>query len=101
MRSHFEQPYFVTPHAVDQFKDRIEDISATEVIEAVQALLNDDPPRVPDSRNPRDSDLFVGQHEGVVYYVPVVEPDEEHGDWPVVPTILGEESVLHGELAQR
>ena len=37
----FNQPYFVSPHAVERFRERVCDIPPAKVIETVQAALQD------------------------------------------------------------
>lgn len=104
----FVQPFFVTPHAVKRFQERIADIPAAKVIEAVQALLQDPGESV--DREVRDGkvcDIYRGEYGSVnrengddsgarkPVYIPVI-PAEGAERWPVVPTILNERAAGNG-----
>lgn len=39
MQEHFARPYFVTPHAVERYQERIERVPARQAIREVQAAL--------------------------------------------------------------
>lgn len=100
----FARPYFVTPHAVDRFRERIADIPPAQVIEVVQAMLQD--PGLPVDAEMRDGKLtliYRGEFGGKAVYLPVVQCDEpaEGRTWPVVVTVMSEESVLHGVLCRK
>lgn len=84
----FKQPYFISPHAVKQFQKRVCDIPAAEVIEAVQAALQD--PGLPVDAEVRDGELsliYRAEYRGREYYI-ITMPPKAEGEWPQVPTIL-------------
>lgn len=96
----FERPYFVTPHAVDRFRERIADIPAAKVIEAVQEMLQN--PGLPVDAEMREGKLtliYRGYFNGKAVYLPVVR--EKDKEWPIVPTVMGEECVLHTILRHK
>ena len=92
---HFERPFFISPHAVRRFQERVADIPAGQVIATVQAALQDH--ELPVQVEYRDSQVcpvFRARYKEKAYYIPVAKGD---GAWPAVPTIYGEESELHGK----
>ena len=94
MSKSFEHPYFVTPHAVLQFQSRIANFPAHRVIDIIQQALQN-----PQSIKEAHGVYFGGWINGKLFYIPVsisVYPDK--GNWPVVPTILGEDSSLHRKI---
>lgn len=90
----FEQPYFITKHAVGRFQEHIANISRSKIIEIIVNAL-------------QKPILIEGIHGvyygGTVYgkplYIPVTIP-VEHKDpnWPIVPTIMGPESSIHRKI---
>jgi len=84
----FKQPYFISPHAVGRFQERICDISPAEVVETVQTALQD--PGLPVDAEIRDGELsliYRAKFHGREYYIATTPPKAE-GEWPQVPTIL-------------
>lgn len=84
----FNQPFFVSPHAVERFRERVCDIPPAKVIETVQAALQD--PGLPVDAEIREGKLtliYRAEFQGREYYIPIV-PAEEEGQWPQVPTVL-------------
>ena len=85
---HFERPYFVTPHAVRRFQQRIADVSRADAIRAVQALLQE--PGLPVDAQVRDGKLCVLyriERAGVLMHFGVThDPARE---WPTVTTVFG------------
>lgn len=92
----FSVPYFITNHAVEQFREYVESLSAAEIIVILQRRLQQ--PGQPVQWEIRDGmmvPIFMSIHDGKAYYIPVVTG---RGKWPAVPTILGENSALHQAL---
>lgn len=90
----FERPYFVAPHAVGRFQERVAPIPARDIIHLVQqALQHPGPPVDVEPRGP----VYQAAYRGRTYYIPVITGN---GEWPTVPTILGDESVLHGRMVR-
>jgi len=88
----FARPYFVTPHAVRQFQQRVANLPARKVIEIVQQAL-----QKPDLVEPPTFRGFYGRKP---FYMMVGLPSND-GDWPAVITIMGPESRIHGKLMKR
>jgi hypothetical protein len=89
----FEKPFFVSSHAVEQFQARVANISAAKIINLVQSILQD--PGLPVDVTYTDNQLspiYRAVYAGKNFYIPVVKGQ---GEWPAVPTILGEESHIH------
>ena len=84
----FRRPFFICPHAVTRFKERVVDIPAAEVITIVQAALQIQrkPAWAFKMRNGKIAKTYSAKYGGVLYYIPVVK--QEGDNWPIVPTIL-------------
>lgn len=90
----FARPYFITPHAVRQFQSRVANYPAHKVMEIIMQALQQ--PKVMKEVHGVYLGGFVN---GKVFYIPVsISAYPDKGDWPVVPTILGEESSLHRKI---
>lgn len=87
--------FFVTPHAIRQFQNRVANVSATEVIDAVLSEL-DKRKRVVE--NGGNDTIYAGLYRRMPFYAIIVEGT---GEWPAVATILGESSKLHGQFCKR
>lgn len=90
----FRQPYFVSPHAVSCFRERVAKLPEHDVILIVQAALQvkRDPAWMFKMRDGRICRVYAAMYRGIRYYIPVFQENRGHGpnkDWPVVPTILG------------
>ena len=99
----FAQPYFVTPHAVQRFRERVVDIPPARVIEAAQEMLQDS--GLPVDAEMRDGKLaliYRARYAGKTVYLTVGRGDtaSEGKPWPAVITVMSEESVLHGVLCR-
>ncbi len=98
MSMRFERPFFITPHAVKRFQERVADLPAADIIQLIQSILQD--PGLPVDMEYRDSQMspvFRGQYGAKAFYIPVIKRE---GPWPSVPTIYGEESVIHGKYVR-
>lgn len=96
----YKYPFFISPHAVNRFRERVANIWPAEVIDFLQAFLQH-PPR-PVQLEYRDSMLipiFRGYYEGRVFYCPVVK-GEGTGGWPCVPTVNGANSPIHWNICK-
>lgn len=89
----FAQPYFVSPHAVKRFQERVVNIPAERAILVVQAALQvkKQPAWSFKMRDGRLCWVYQAKYAGIPYYIPVARQKRGHGDkdWPIVPTILG------------
>lgn len=99
----FAKPYFVTPHAVDRFRERVAVLPPARVIEIVQEMLQD--PGLPVDAEIRDGKLaliYRARYAGKTVYLTVGRGDAAGEDkpWPAVITVMSEESVLHGVLCR-
>lgn len=95
------RPHFITPHAVDQFRARVADLHPDDVINELNRMLQS--PGLPVDAELREGGLslvYLGWLGSNPVYIPVTPPDEEHGEWPYVPTVYGKESRLHGKLVR-
>lgn len=90
----FKQPYFVTPHAVKRFQERVANLPEHDVILVVQAALQvkRDPAWTFKLRDGRLCLVYAAMYRGIRYYIPTFQENRgrEPGEtWPVVPTVLG------------
>ena len=88
----FSRPFFVTPHAVDQFREKITKLPAATVISAVQRALQ--------AADLVDLPVYRGYIGGQVFYA-VVAPPTDAEEWEAVVTILGKESHIHNKLMKQ
>ena len=100
----FAKPYFVTPHAVERFRERVADIPPARVIEVVQEMLQD--PGLPVDAELRDGKLaliYRARYAGKTVYLMVGRGDAAGEDkpWPAVITVMSEESVIHNVLCRK
>ncbi len=89
----FAQPYFVSPHAVERFQERVSNLPAAKAILVVQAALQvkKEPAWSFKMRDGRLCWVYSAKYAGISYYIPVAKQKRGHDskDWPVVTTILG------------
>lgn len=92
----FEFPFFVTPHAIDRFREMFgEQLSRERVIDAIQSeaqrrLRVFDVERISEM-------LLHGTFQNRKFYIVVTKGE---GEWPSVATVLGIDSVLHGNMCK-
>lgn len=95
----FDDPYFVTQHAIDRFQRRVCDLPRNEVIMEVQRALQY-PMRVVEEDWDDECEVYFALYRHgrgqISPYYPVV--GEGEGEWPAVMTIKGRGSVIHGKL---
>lgn len=83
----FKHPVFVTPHAVVRFQERVADLPAAQVINLIQAALQDNRQVVGvQIFNKQRRPVFRARYRDKEYFIPLARRRE--GDWPYVPTIL-------------
>lgn len=89
MRQIFSRPYFVTPHAVRQFQQRVADLPWRDVIDVIQEQLQGPLDVVHDAyfRGRLKAKIVRCTWRGIEYWA-VIEPRPTHGEWPAVVTIL-------------
>lgn len=94
----FARPYFVTPHAVKRFQQRIANIPAADIINLIQTWMQGNPDPV-DWQEWRGElcPVYRFKYEKKHVYIPIRSGEKE---WPAVPTILGPESRLHKQVTQ-
>ncbi|MDQ7789580.1 MAG: hypothetical protein RDU41_05935 [Clostridia bacterium] len=93
LRPLFKQPYFVTAHAVDRFRERVADLPRDDIINLIQASLQIKRPPLFCHRK-RDGRLcwvYLCKYAGIPYAVPVAQ--NKHQEWPMVLSVLGPEEV--------
>lgn len=85
----FEQPFYVPPHAVQRFRERVADLPTRTIRVIIQAALQGcrvlvgyqiyDHQRCP---------VYRAQYQGTEYLIPVRIEKRKKNAWAVVPTIL-------------
>lgn len=90
----FEQPYFVTKHAMERFKEHIVNLPRNEIIDIILKA-----PQEPKRIKGMHGVYYGGLFSGKPFYIPINMPvDHKEQNWPIVPTILGPESSLHRKI---
>lgn len=85
----FKQPFYVSPHAVKRFKQRVANLPTRTVRIIIQAALQDNHQVVGvQIYNKRKCPLFRANFAGIEYIIPVMADRKKTDAWPVVPTIL-------------
>lgn len=85
----FKYPFYVSPHAVQRFKERVADLPTRTVRIIIQAALQDNRQVVEiQGYNHSLQPVFRAKYAGVEYLIPVLEETRKKDAWPVVPTIL-------------
>lgn len=83
----FKQPFFITPHAVNRFRERVADLPAAKIISLVQAALQDNRQVVGvQVYNKQRRPVFRAKYRDVEYLIPIAK--RKNQEWPYVPTIL-------------
>lgn len=82
---HVAEPYFVTPHAIERYQQRVRELSWHEVITRVQVALQGAGPS-DGTGYPPDRTLAIGVPGE---FVAIIEPPLPDHEWPSVVTIWG------------
>lgn len=84
----FKKPFFVTPHAVRRFQERIADLPAAQVIRLIQAALQDNRQMAGvQVYNKERCPVFRARYRDVEYMIPIAQQGKGR-QWPYVPTVL-------------
>ena len=85
----FKQPFYVSPHAVKRFRERVADLPTKTIRIIIQAALQDNRQVVEvQNYNHRQCPVFRAKYLEKVYLIPVIYEERKKNAWPVVPTIL-------------
>ena len=85
----FKQPFFISPHAINRFRERVADLSAKTIITIIQAALQDNQQQVEvQGYNRQLCPVFRAKYLGIEYLIPVMQNKSKKGAWPFVPTVL-------------
>lgn len=87
----FEKFYYIPPHAVERFKERVAQVTTRQAREII--LQNLQKPEIVkvESWNQSRSEVCKGTFGKVVFYIPIVSEKEKQDGDKVVPTILTEQ----------
>jgi len=94
----FERPYFVSPHAIKRFKERVSVLDEREIIEIIQALLQGVDTPVDAQLINNDTALrysYEVDYNGKTLYLGVIPSRNGDGEWPVVTTVMIDSGRLH------
>lgn len=92
----YDCPFFVSPHAVERFRHYVAELPAGEIIRIIQQnLQHPGNPIQWEIKSGTLAPIFQFSYGDKKYYVPVMPGD---GEWPVVPTIIGQGSQLHWNI---
>lgn len=85
----FKQPYYVSPHAVKRFKQRVANLPTKTVRIIIQAALQDaKQDRIMQMYNHRPCPIYRARYRDVEYLIPVTSERKKKDGWPAVTTIL-------------
>lgn len=83
----FDQPYFISPHAIRRFKERIADLPSTQIIVILQAALqNPDHIVGLQTWDKKAWPVYKCRYRNIDYFV-LVHKNPGY-EWPFVRTIL-------------
>lgn len=91
----FKDPYFITNHAIKQFQSKIYFLRPAEIIFLLQYWLQEGQPFEFYKYKNKPTWTYRRTFVDKPVYIPVTVNLED--EWPVVPTIHGEESKVHGK----
>ncbi len=85
----FKQPYYVSPHAVQRFRERVADLPTRVIRSLIMAALQNTRQIVQTQTfNKQLCPVFRAKYRNVDYLIPVIQDNEKTDAWPTVPTIL-------------
>jgi excisionase family DNA binding protein len=86
----FKTPYYISSHAVEQFKERVCNALSTIVIrKLIMYFLSTTEPVKYQKFNHEDQPVYRGEFDGREFIIPVIKDVKKHNNtWKVVPTIL-------------
>jgi hypothetical protein len=85
----FAQPYYVSPHAVQRFRQYVADLPDKTIRTIIQATMQDQKQRVTVQVYDHDPcPIYKAKYRGIEYLIPVQRDKKKTNAWPVVPTIL-------------
>jgi len=85
----FEQPYYIAPHAVIRFQERVADVPTRIVRLTIQAALQGYKNLIGYHIYDHQKCLvYKARYQEVEYYIPVMVEKHKTDAWKVVPTIL-------------
>lgn len=91
----YEMPFFVTPHAVDRFRERVADIPPARVIDFIlRAMQNPGLPLNVEYAGHYLCPIYRVWYGSRPAYIPVT-PGSHADGWPSIPTVYSVESALH------
>ncbi len=85
----FKQPYYIAPHAVRRFRERVANLPTKTIRAIIMAALQDNRQKVAvQMYNRRPCPIYSAKYRDVEYLIPVIHEVKKKDGWPVVPTIL-------------
>lgn len=87
--------YFVTPHAIGQFRTRVADIQPAMVIRVILSELSKRRRVIEEGKK---GTIYAGYYRRSPFYAIIVQGE---GQWPAIATVLGVSSKLHGQICKK
>ncbi len=86
----FKKIYFVSVHAVEAFKDRLDcqHLSTKQVRDIILTELQKEDLVTYERYNHKIQPIYRGEYQGIAFYIPVQHEVKKKNAWDVVPTIL-------------
>lgn len=88
----FKQPFYVPPHAIQRFRERVADLPTLTIRTLIQAALQDNKQIVGvQTWDKHPCVVYRAQYRDVKYLIVVMQDLRKHDNaWPIVRTILSE-----------
>ena len=87
----FKQPFYVPPHTVSRFRERVVDLPTKTIRMIVQAALQDNKQLVGvQTWDKRPCVVYRSQYRDIKYLIVVQRDTQKNDAWPVVRTILSD-----------
>jgi hypothetical protein len=98
----FKQPFYVSPHAVQRFRERVADLSTFTIRTIIQAALQDIyQPVIIHRFNKQECPVYRARYRNIEYFIPVLRENIKKDAWPAVPTILTSDMEIENKLYEK
>ncbi|MEG3071000.1 MAG: hypothetical protein RQM92_09500 [Candidatus Syntrophopropionicum ammoniitolerans] len=99
----FEQPYYVSTHAVQRFKKRVANLPTRVIRVIIQIALQHSGKQLVGYQvyNRRKCPVYKAQYRDKEYLIPVIAERKKANAWPVVLTILKPDMRIYTERVRK
>jgi arginine repressor len=102
----FEKPYYISPHAIEQFRGRCRvgnGLSAKTIRNLILYILNTTQPIKYQKYNKIDQPIYEGEFDNIKFWIPVIQESRKQKGilWNVVTTILLPGMKIYNERGEK